>query len=59
MVAGWPGNDGGIDAEGTDDAQLSENGLLELGITMEFPLLLLSWDNTDAAWACDGNVRKQ
>lgn len=58
-VTDWPGTGGGTDAEGTDDAQLSENGLLELGITMEFPSLLLIWDNTDAAWVCDGKVRKQ
>ena len=54
----WPGIVVERGAEGTDEAQLSEKGLEELGIIMG-ELLLLTWDKTDAACACVGNVKKQ
>lgn len=54
----WPGIDEGTDADGTDEAQLSENGLDELGM-MSDEVLLLTWDKTLAACACVGNVKKQ
>ncbi len=48
-------------AVGTDDAQLRVNGFDELGIVKAFgvPLVELICWRTDAAWTCEGNVRKQ
>jgi hypothetical protein len=45
---------------GIEDAQLSTNGLFELGIVMDDALPLpLTWLRTDAATEGDGNVKKQ
>ena len=45
---------------GIDDAQLSTNGLVELGIvTGGAPPLPLTWPSTDAATEGDGKVKKQ
>ena len=48
----------GRGAEGTDDAQLSENALAELGM-ISGDGVLLTWVSTEAAWDWEGKVRKQ
>ena len=48
----------GSSAEGTEDAQLSENALKELGM-MSGDGALLTWVSTEAAWDWEGKVRKQ
>lgn len=65
LAAGWDpiaaGNAADMgDAEVTADAQFMTKGFEELGICSEPPFVPLEiWVSTEAAWAGDGNVKKQ